>query len=318
VIRHAVRSGDEATARPRQHVPAPTPGPSGRLELAACYQYCEALTRANHENFPVASVFLPSRLRPHVLALYAFVRAADDFADEPEYEGRRARELDHWDDLLQRAYHGEADHPIFVALADTAHKFELPVTPLSELLSAFHMDLAVRRHATWKDLGSYMSLAAAPIGRLLLYIFGVRDERQHRCAEDLARALALTNFWQDIAADLGRDRIYLPQEDLRHFGVSEEELFARQESPRLAHLVKYVCARTRAEFERARPLIELVPDQLGVEIAMFWHGGHRALAKVEARADRVFGARARLSTTDKAWVLAQALRERGAGLRSRL
>jgi squalene synthase HpnC len=302
---------------PRAHVPAPAPGPSGRPALDDCYAYCEQLTRSHHENFPVASRFLPSRLHKHVLAIYAFVRAADDFADEPEFEGRREAKLDEWDDLLQRAFHGDAEQPIFVALADTAQKFDLPVTPLADLLAAFHMDLSVRRYATWNDLQHYLRLTAAPIGQLLLYVFGVRDLEQHKFAEELSHALALTNFWQDIAVDVGRDRVYLPQEDLRHFGVDEDDLLGGRESPRLAALVRFECQRTRAVFERARPLVDLVDDQIGVEVSMMWHGGHRALAKVEARADQVFGGRARLSTLDKAWVLAQALRERGAGLRSR-
>ncbi len=320
MIRQVVREGGEKARKsgPRPHVPAPAAGPSGRPALEDCYAYCEQLTRAHHENFPVASRFLPSRLHKHVLAIYAFVRAADDFADEPEYEGRREAKLDEWDDLLQRAFHGDAEHPIFVALGATAQTFELPITPLADLLAAFHMDLSVRRYATWSDLQHYMRLAAAPIGQLLLYVFGVRDLEQHKFAEELSHALALTNFWQDIAVDLKRDRVYLPQEDLRHFGILEDDLFAGRESDRLAALVRFECQRTRAVYERARPIIDLVDDQLGVEVAMMWHGGHRALAKIEARAGKVFGARTRLSTLDKAWVLAQALRERGAGLRSRL
>ena len=316
MIRQVVRENQKPGPRP--HVPAPSAGPSGRPALDDCYRYCEQLARAHHENFPVASRFLPSRLHKHVFAIYAFVRAADDFADEPEYEGRRAAKLDEWDDLLQRAFHGDAEHPIFVALAETAATFDLPVTPLADLLAAFHMDLSVRRYSTWNDLQHYMRLAAAPIGQLLLYVFGVRDLEQHKFAEELSHALALTNFWQDIAVDVRRDRVYLPQEDLRHFGVAEDDLFAGRESERLAALVRFQCQRTRAVYERARPLVELVDDQLGVEVAMMWHGGHRALSKIEARAHKVFGGRARLSTIDKAWVLAQALRERGMGLRSRL
>jgi squalene synthase HpnC len=310
VIRHVTRRSGE----PRQKPPLPV----GRPTVEAAYTYCEQLTRAHHENFPVASVFLPSRLRPHVLALYAFVRMADDFADEPEFEGRREAELDRWDDLLARAYHGEAEHPVFVALADTAEKFDLPITPMQDVLQAFHMDLRVRRYPSWKSLKDYMQLAAAPIGRVLLYIFGVRDEQTHRYAEELSYALALTNFWQDIAVDVGRDRIYLPLEDLHHFGVREADVLARKESPELAACVRHACARARAQFERARPLIEAVPDQIGVEVAMFFHGGARALAKVEAHADHVFGERVSLGTVDKARVLAQALRTRGAGLTSRL
>lgn len=316
MIRHVVHRRARA-ARPSLP-PLPRVGPSGRPELEDSYAYCEALARAHHENFPVASRFLPERLRKHVLALYAFARTADDFADEPEHAGRRAEELDRWEDLLRRAFHGEAEHPIFVALADTAQRFELPITPFEDLLTAFHMDLFVRRYATWRDLEAYTNVAARPIGRALLYLFGARDPERHRFADELSTALALTNFWQDVAVDLGRDRVYLPQEDLRFFGVGEDDLFARSATPRLAALLRYQCARTRAIFERARPLIDLVDDDLGVEVAMFWYGGVRALEKVAAQADDPFGPRAALSNLDKAWVLAQALRARGAGLVRRL
>ena len=299
-------------------VTPPTPGPSGKLDVEACYRYCEALARAHHHNFPVASLFLPSRLRPHVLALYAFARAADDFADEPRWAGRRAEELDRWEDLLHRCFHGEVDHPIFVALGETAARFDLPITPFVDLLSAFRMDLRTRRYATWRELMGYATMAARPIGQVMLYVFGYRDVERHRYAEELSTALALTSFWQDIARDLGRDRIYVPQEDLKHFGVAEEDLFARRESPALAALCRSEVARTRAVFERARPLVDLVDDDLGVEIALVWHGGWRALRKIEKAAGRVFGPRVTLSPLDKARALGHALARRGTGLLSRI
>ncbi len=295
----------------------PVPPPVG-ADLDACYRYCEAFTRAHHENFPVASVFLPERLRRPVFALYAFARIADDIVDEPEHAGRRELTLAEWGEGLERCYHGEAEHPVFVALADTVRRFELPITPLRDLLSAFETDLSVRRFPTWNDLSSYVGVAARPIGRLLLYVFGDRDPEHHRFAEELSSALALTSFWQDLARDLDLDRVYVPQEDLRHFGLDDAALFARQPSTRLEALIRYECARTRACYERARPLMDLVTDDLGVEIALFWHGGSRMLDKVEARAGNLFGERARLSATDKAVVVAKALRRRGAGLFSRI
>jgi squalene synthase HpnC len=298
-------------------VSPPVPGPSGRLDAAACYRYCEALARAHHENFPVASTFLPERLRPHIFALYAFVRTADDIADEPAYAGRRPEELDRWDDLLHRVYHGEADHPIFYALRETVKTCDLPINPLRDILMAFRMDLRVKRYSTWNDLRAYVTLAAHPIGRMLLYVFGYRDAERHRYADDLSTALALTNFWQDVGRDLGRDRVYLPKEDLVHFGVKEDDLFARRESPRLAALIKYQCARTRALYARSRPLLDLARDDLGIELAMIWHGGSLALSKIEDRANFVFGPRVRLTTADKAYVLSRALFHRGRGLLSR-
>jgi squalene synthase HpnC len=300
-------TGPEAARRP-------APPPPTRLDLAECYRYCEAIVRSHHENFPVASRFLPERLRPHVSALYAFVRAADDFADEPQYDGRREAELDRWEDRLVRCFHREADHPVFVALAATVAKLDLPIAPFSELLQAFRLDLTTRRYPGYGDLYTYTQRAAQPIGRLLLYAFGVRDSESHRFADDLATALALTAFWQDIARDLARDRIYLPQEDMRHFGVTEADLRAQRESHALADLVRFECSRARSYYLRARPLLDRVEAELLTEMALFWFGGARMLEKIEAAADRVFAGRPHLGTIDKTFVLGKALARRG-GLR---
>ena len=318
MIRRVVNISQRAIAS--QPVAPPAPGPGGKLDVDACFRYCEALARARRHNFPVASIFLPSRLRPHVFALYAFARTADDFVDEPgpgADGARRAEALDDWEDKLHRLYHGEVDHPIFVALAETVERFDLPITPLLDLLSAFRLDLRVTRYANFGELVGYTRLAAVPIGRALLYVFGYRDAERHRYAEELSSALALTSLWQDLAGDLHRDRIYVPQEDLKHFGVSEEDLFAQRQTPALAQLVRFECARTRALYEKARPLIDLVDDDLGVEVAMFAYGGLRALEKIEGRAHRVFAGRAYLNAADKAAVLTRAVARRGRGLLSR-
>jgi squalene synthase HpnC len=289
----------------------PKPAPPTTLDVDACFAYCEAFVRAHHENFPVASMFLPPRLRPHVCALYSFARSADDFADEPQYEGRRGAELDRWEDLLIRAFHGEADHPIFVALTDTVGKFELPVAPFTDMLQAFRMDLVSRRYATFAELMAYVERAAMPIGRLLLYVFGARDPERHRYGDDLAAALALTSFWQDARRDLARGRVYFPQEDLRHFGISEADLDAAYagtlRSRALTALLRFEVARTRAYFERARPLLALAPRGIATELSLFWHGGWRALAKVEALAPHLGAPRATLSPVDKAVVVVKSL-----------
>ena len=125
------------------------------LELEACYRYCEALVHARHHNYPVGSMFARSALRKHIFALFAFARVADDFADEDQYEGRRARELDRWEQQLHDAYRGKAEHPVYVALADTVDRFGLPITEFTELLSGFRTDLERRRYATFDELRSY-------------------------------------------------------------------------------------------------------------------------------------------------------------------
>jgi squalene synthase HpnC len=281
------------------------------LELGACYRYCEALCRARHHNYPVASWFARSQLRKHIFALFAFARVADDFADEPAYENRRARELDRWDEQLHDAYRGRAEHPVFVALADTVDKFALPITEFTELLSGFRTDLERMRYATFDELRGYTRQAAEPVGRLLLYIGGYRAAELHAFAADLASALAVARLVQDVPADWQRGRVYLPAEDLRHFGVTEADIASRRTGVAIGNLVRFEVARTRALFERARPLVDTVGPDLAVELALMWHGGMRILDKIAATGGRLFADRPRLGPADKAIVLARALAWRG-------
>ena len=268
---------------PAQAVPLPS-----SMDQAACYRYCEALCRAHHHNFPVASFFARSTLRQHIFAIFAFARVADDFADEPAYEGRRARELDRWEELLHATYRGKPpDHPVFLALAETVRRFDLPITELTQLLSGFRTDLETHRYPTWNELRSYTRQSAEPVGHLLLYIGGYRAPELHAFADDLASGLAIARLIQDVPADLARGRLYLPLEDLRHFGVTEADIEARRVSREVGDLVRYQVARTRALFERARPLIDRVGDDLAVELALMWHGGMRALDKIAAAGDHL-------------------------------
>src|SRR5215467_2611379 len=138
----------------------PPPGP---WTVERAYGYCEEFARAHTESFPVASRLVPAEIRPHLVALYAFARSADDFADEPQYEGRRTEALDRWEAELRRACHGDADHPVFVALADTIEKRDLPIPPLEEMLAAFRIDLQVKRYATFQALRGYTARSADPV-----------------------------------------------------------------------------------------------------------------------------------------------------------
>jgi squalene synthase HpnC len=292
--------------------------PPEPLELEACYRYCEAVARARRHNFPVASVFASSRVRPHVFAIYAFARAADDFADEPLYAGRRARELDRWEEAVEACFFGEPPrHPIFFALADTISRFDLPITPFHAMLSAYRTDLETRSYATYRELRSYTSLASEPMAHLYLYLCGYRDPRVHRYGADLASGLACARFWQDLRSDLARGRIYIPAEDLRHFSVAVEELQGqpgRKPSRALDALIRFQVARTRSLFQRARPLIDQAGDEIAVELALMWHGGTRILSKIEPLGGGVILRRPTLSPYDKAQVVARAVAWRGGSL----
>jgi len=271
-----------AARRPGAHTEIPHP--TEPLEVDACYRYCEALARARHHNFPVASRFVPSRLRDPIWAIYAFARTADDFADEPQFEGRRAAELDRWEERLHHCYFGEPpDHPVFVALADTVRRFDLPITEFQALVRGFRSDLEVHRYSTFGDLRSYTALAAEPVGHLLLYLGGYRDPVHHRFADDLSSALAMATFCQDLAEDMQRGRIYIPAEDLCHFGVSEEHLAERRAGAEIRSMMRFQVVRTRALFERSRPLVDAVGPDLAIEIALIWHGGMRILDRIPMR-----------------------------------
>jgi squalene synthase HpnC len=281
------------------------------LELEACYRYCEALCRSRHHNYPVGSLFARQALRKHIFAAFAFARGADDIADEPAYEGRRARELDRWEEQLRDAYRGHAAHPVFVALAQTVDQLALPITEFTSLVSGFRTDLERRRYATFTELRSYTHQAAEPMGHLLLMIGGYRAPDLLAYADDLSTGLAVARLIQDIPADWARGRVYLPAEDLRHFGVTEGDIAARRNSPAVGALIRYEVSRVRALFERSRPLVDIVGANLAVELALMWHGGMRMLDKIASVGPRIFTDRPRISPADKALVLARALAWRG-------
>ncbi|HVZ86469.1 MAG TPA: squalene synthase HpnC [Polyangia bacterium] len=283
--------------------------PAGPWTVERAYQYCEEFVRAHTESYPVASRFVPTELRPHVVALYAFARSADDFADEPEYEGRRVEALDRWEEALNRCSHGEADHPVFVALCDTIERRDLPIPPLFDMLTAFRMDMEVRRYATFQSLRGYTLRSADPVGRLLLALFGYRDPALVRYADELSTALQLTNFWQDAAADAARDHIYLPAEDLHHFDVTEADLKALKMTPALRDLLRFQVTRTRGLYERGRPLLEKVGGDLRMELTLIWLVGNTILDKIEAADYDVFAHRPSIRRRDQAVIMARAAKE---------
>jgi squalene synthase HpnC len=264
-------------------------------DLERAFAYCESLARRHYEEFPVASHFLPGEVRKYIWAIYAFARCADDFADEPAFEGKRAEALDFWESQLNRACHGEADHPVFIALCETLERCDLPVQPFEDMLTAFRMDLGMRRYTTYAGLESYLAHAARPIGRLMLNIFGRRDAALYRYSDDLTCALAQAHFWRDLARDLERDRLYIPLEDLVHFGIDEAELKKREVTPAFRDLMEFLCARTRALFVRSRPVVEKVGPEFATELSMIWHSGLRVLDGIESVDYDVFNRRPALS-----------------------
>lgn len=306
--------------------------------LREAQAYCERLLRARSDSFelPLAQSRLPRAVQPHVLAIYAFERAADDFADEPTYAGQRHFALEQWEHELFRTFHGEATHPIFVALRDTIERFDLPVTPFSDLLSAFRMELSPPSFPTFDALRVYCRHRSEPLGQLVLRLFGHTDALRLRYAADMAVAFQLTTFLQDLCLDLDRGRVYLPGEDLAHFdltsGPTHAPLAALSEAKTGAaphrtrafrDLLRFQTARTRSFYERGRPLLGLIENDLGLELSLTFHSGLALLDKIDALGEELLRARPSLGKTEIARVAARALSnrvprllQRGAAVRS--
>ncbi len=260
---------------------ASQPGGFGGKGLPArqAYAHCRRVACRHSENFPVASLLLPGTLRGPVAAIYAFAREADDFADEPAHAGERLALLEECGRRLELAAAGKAEGPVFVALADAMSRFDLPPEPFRDLLSAFRQDTVQSRYEDWKEVLDYCRRSADPVGRLILRLFGHREESLLPLSDSICTALQLTNFWQDLAVDARRGRIYLPRSDRSRHGVTEEALMSG-EAPRLPGfqpLMEEMAARTGALFERGRELPGRVGGRLGFELRLTWLGGRRIL-----------------------------------------
>ena len=284
---------------------------TGDRALDAAYAHCLALASSHYENFPVASWLVPSAIRPHVAAVYAFARTADDFADEEGYtERERLRLLDDWLERLHasvgavpeadvlpgggahvaEAATAESYDRIFLAVGHTIRSRGLPVALFEALLSAFRQDVTVTRYATWGEVDDYCRRSANPVGRLVLRLFGHDDPRLDGWSDAICTALQLTNFWQDFAIDWQRGRLYVPEVQWTECGARLDHLSATMTTtPReWQTALAASAARTRALFDQGRPLLSHVGGRLRWELEATWHGGRRVLERLEqARFDPV-------------------------------
>jgi phytoene synthase len=283
-----------------------TPMTLSPSQIASAYAHCERLARDHYENFPVASLLLPRDKRRNVAAIYAFARQADDFADEAPWEGRRLELLADWRRRLDLAAAGAADHPVFIALADTLAKRRLPVALLHDLISAFERDVKVTSYESFDQLLGYCRLSANPVGRLLMHLFDQNEEALLLQSDSICTALQLANFWQDVGIDLDKGRCYIPREDLERFRCTQTELRRRTTSPGFIELMRFQVGRTRALFARGSGLPGQVGGRLGFELRLVLMGGQRVLDLIEAAGFDVFNRRPKLTTQDWGRLLVRA------------
>ena len=293
------------------------------------FRYCRRLATTHYENFTVGSLLLAPKKRRHVYAIYAYCRWVDDLGDEtnspqssdeawhwliaslgrePEDEKeRRLMLLDRWEEELKLCYEGSPGHPVMVALQDTIKAFEIPQEPFLKLIEANRMDQQIKLYPTYGDLLHYCGHSANPVGHLVLYLFGYRDEERQRLSDYTCTALQLANFWQDVARDYRLGRIYIPLEDIESFGYSEKELAEGVVNDNLRQLMAFEVARARELFHKGLKLVDTLRGLLKIEVALFTLGGLEVLKAIEKRGYDVLTGRPSLSRWQKARLFLRAV-----------
>ena len=292
---------------------------SNDTAIASAYDPCARLARAPYENFPVASWMLPRAMRPHIAAIYAFARIADDFADEGDVPApERLERLDAWGKRLRQSLgaatsggvplgglasggSAELEHvhrAVFLALSNSIRVCRLPVGLFEDLLSAFRQDVRTHRYESWDQLLDYCRRSANPVGRLVLRVAGHDDAGLDRASDCLCTALQLTNFWQDLERDHTAGRIYVPAADRDACGALEADLVERRLTPGWHAVLERVGDRTRTLFEQGRAVCDGVSGRLAVELRLTWLGGLRILERLERNRFDVFAHRPALGARD--------------------
>lgn len=266
-------------------------------QLDQAYALCRKRAFGHYENFPVASLLLPQPQRDAIAAIYAFARTADDFSDEPEFgpSARRLALLKGWERQLDRA----PSRPEFLALHHAIQSYAIPKDLLRALISAFAQDCVKPRYRHWPEVLDYCRRSADPVGRLVLRVFGA--DSPEACAESdaICTALQLANFWQDLGNDAAvRDRVYLPQDEMREFGVREEDLKGGRFSAGLEELMRLQVNRAEALFTAGEPLLGRLKGRLRAEIALTLFGGRRILEKIRSQGYDTLKSRPKLGKAD--------------------
>ncbi len=293
--------------------------------LTAAYRHCEQMAKSHYENFPVGSLLIPKTKRPHVWSIYAFARSADDFADEnyplrkdfPDeeswrqkiisQEAERLEKLNQWEEWLMECAKGKAEHPVFIALGNTLQELKIPVQLLVDLLTAFKMDVTKHRYQNWEEVLYYCKHSANSVGRLVLRIFGYEDEKLDALSDAICSALQLANFWQDIAVDREKDRIYIPCNILSKHHLNLNEFFSDPFSYEWRNLLQELGEFTLPLFLKGKELPLKVKGRLSWELKCTWLGGMNILRRACFDKSRHQLSRPHIRSGDKLKILWQSL-----------
>ena len=274
--------------------------------LAEARAYTSRLAHSHYENFSVVTWFLPRHLHQHFYNIYAYCRISDDLGDEVGNKQQSLLLLDEWEAELNQCYSGAPRHPVFVALRDTVREFDIPQHEFSDLLIAFRQDQTTSRFPTFDDVLGYCHYSANPVGHLVLYLGGYRDRERQQLSDYTCTALQLANFWQDVAVDYEKGRIYLPLDSMAKFGVNESQIANRQATSQFRALMKFEVERAREWFEHGLPLTKMVDRSLALDIGLFSSGGMAILDAIERQDYDVLKQRPVISKPRKLWLVARA------------
>jgi squalene synthase HpnC len=322
----------EPTASGWRSLPPEYAIPERAPSLEEAQQYCSRLAHSHYENFSVVTWFLPKHLHQHFYNVYAYCRISDDLGDEVGDPQQSLVLLDAWESELNATYLSLVEsppvdvrqdaeklqanfagrnpvaprHPVFIALRETIRECDIPRAPFADLLTAFRQDQTVTRYPTFEDVLGYCKNSANPVGHLVLYLCGYRDAERQKLSDFTCTALQLANFWQDVAVDYRKGRIYLPLESLAKFGVSESDIEQRRATAQFRQLIKFEVARARDWFQQGLPLAAKVDKHLALDIELFSRGGLEILNAIERQEYDVLQRRPAISKPRKLWLLARA------------
>ena len=283
--------------------------PQANCAPAEAERYTRWLATHHYENFNVVSWLLPRHLHQHFYNVYAYCRWSDDLGDEVADPARALKLLDAWEHELRLIYEEGAGpaHPVLIALRETIRAKDIPLQPFCDLLRAFRRDQSVHRYATWDEVLDYCVYSANPVGRLVLYLCGYRDEPRQKLSDYTCTALQLANFWQDVSRDLEKGRIYIPLEAFAAHRLTEEDIVNRRFDARYTALMASLITRTRELFRAGQPLAQTVQRFLRVDLEMFSGGGLAILDAIEASGYNTLEHRPSLSKWTQAKLLGKTL-----------
>ena len=285
----------------------------GLTDPGAAAAWCERYARAHSENFTVVSWFLPQRLAGPMFSIYAFCRFTDDLGDEAE--GDRLALLDEWERDLERGFAGTGRHPIHMALGELAKSAPLRIEHFRKLIEANRIDQRRSRYETFRDVLDYCEHSANPVGRMVLAVWGYDDDYRGALSDGTCTALQLANHWQDVGRDYEAGRIYLPQDELRSFGVTESQIAERRCDDNFRALMRFQVDRAEVYFRHGDALLETVDRELAVDLKLFSDGGRSVLRAIERQGYDVLRHRPTVSRGRKGWMALRAAAALRLGLR---